>query len=220
MNKQTGTTERMYRSIATIVVWFALGLQLYIIIRSALNNQISLVSETIRFFSYFTILTNIMVALCFTCPLLSPSSRAGQYFSRSYVQAGIAVYIAIVGITYSLLLRQLWKPQGSQLIADRLLHDVMPIVYVLFWLIFVRKGNLKWSYAFSWLLYPAIYLAYVLIRGAVTDAYPYPFIDVTDLGYDGMLVNSLFMLAGFIVVGLLFISIDYLVGKRARSVAL
>lgn len=214
MSNQTGTIERIYRAIAAIIVWFALGLQLFLIINKALNNQISLLSETIRFISYFTILTNILVALCLTCPLISPSSRMSKYFSRSFVQGGIAVYITIVGITYSLLLRNLWKPEGWQLVADRLLHDVMPVVFVLFWLIFVPKGNLKWSHAFSWLAYPAIYLAYVLLRGTVIDEYPYPFIDVTELGYDGMLLNSLFMLAGFIVVGLLFLTLDWIFRKR------
>ena len=37
-------------------------------------------------------------------------------------------YIAIVGITYSLLLRHMWNPQGTQKIADVLLHDVVPVL--------------------------------------------------------------------------------------------
>ena len=216
MNKQAGITERIYRVIAGSIGWFGLLLQLFLIVRTALNDQVSLVSETIRFFSYFTILTNIIVALCFTAPLVSPASKTGKYFSTAYVQGGIAVYIAIVGITYSLVLRQLWKPEGWQLVADRLLHDIIPVAYLLFWLVFITRGNLKWRNILSWLIYPVVYLVYVLIRGAITDQYPYPFIDVTDLGYDGMLLNSLVVLAGFIVMGLAVIAIDKLPALNSK----
>lgn len=207
-------TELAYRLIAGLVCWFAIGLQLYLIIVNALDNQISLLSETIRFISYFTILCNILVALCLTMPLINRNSGLGRYFLKPVAQGGVAVYIAIVGITYSLMLRHIWDPQGWQLVADRLLHDAMPVIYLLFWLMFAPKGYLKWKHAFNWLLFPAIYLVYILIRGAVTDKYPYPFIDVVQLGYEGMLKNAFFMLVAFVVVGFLIVLIDRLLRRN------
>ena len=52
-----------------------------------------------------------------------------------------AAYIAIVGIIYRLLLRQLWNPQGMQWVADVILHDVIPVGYVLYWLLFAPGRN-------------------------------------------------------------------------------
>lgn len=211
MNK---SVEFTYRLKVGLLGWFALGLQLYLIINSALSKGISLLAEVVRFFSYFTILSNLLLALCLTVPLVSRHSSPGRYFLRPAVQGAIAVYIIIVGITYSLMLRNIWNPQGRQLAADRLLHDAMPILYVLFWLILVPKGSLQWKYAFVWLIFPAIYLAYTLIRGAMINWYPYPFLDVSTLGYGKMLQSALVMLAGFVVVGLLIIGIDRLLKKR------
>jgi hypothetical protein len=34
----------------------------------------------------------------------------------------------------------------------------------------------------AWLAYPAAWLGYTLIRGASVDWYPYPFVDVSQLG--------------------------------------
>jgi hypothetical protein len=65
------------------------------------------------------------------------------------------VYIAIVGIVYSLLLRHIWNPQGWQIVADVLLHDLIPLLYVAYWVIFVRKSSLLWKHAVWWLAYPA-----------------------------------------------------------------
>ena len=59
-----------------------------------------------------------------------PRAGWGQWFRRPSVQAGTAVYIAIVGIVYQLLLRQLWNPQGAQWVADVLLHSIIPVGYV------------------------------------------------------------------------------------------
>jgi hypothetical protein len=64
-----------------------------------------------------------------------------------------------VGVTYSLLLRSLWSPQGGQRVADILLHDLMPIMYVAYWLIFVPKGSLLWKNTLSWTIYPLLYFS-------------------------------------------------------------
>jgi hypothetical protein len=45
---------------------------------------------------------------------------------------------------YNIILRNLWQPQGSQKIADELLHVAVPLLYVLYWLIFAKKNPLQW----------------------------------------------------------------------------
>jgi len=50
-----------------------------------------------------------------------------------------------VGVSYSLLLRHLRNPQGAQKIADILLHDVVPVMYLGYWLIFIPNGSLRWK---------------------------------------------------------------------------
>jgi hypothetical protein len=123
------------------------------------------------------------------------------------VQASAAVYIAIVGLVYQLLLRHLWNPQGAQWVADVLLHSIIPVGYVVYWWLFAPRDGLSWKNAVGWLVYPGAYLVYTLARGAVSGLYPYPFVDVTALGYRGVLARSAGLMLLFFSVGLLIVAI-------------
>ena len=179
---------RIYAAVGALLGWFALALQLYLMLVQSPAGA-AMVGTVITFFSFFTILTNLLVAVVFTAVGLS-QGRMGGFFRRPSVQAGTAAYIAIVGIIYQLLLRQLWNPQGAQWFADILLHTVMPVGYVVYWLLFAPRAGLRWKDAIAWLVYPGVYLVYVLARGAVSGVYPYPFVDVNVLGYGGVLVRA------------------------------
>jgi hypothetical protein len=103
-------------------------------------------------------------------------------FLASLGQTAIAVYIIIVAAIYHFVLRQLWNPQGWQLVADTIEHVVAPALYVIDWLVFVPKGTLTFRSAFVWLAFPFVYAIYSLIHGAVMGFYPYRFLDVAALG--------------------------------------
>lgn len=91
-----------------------------------------------------------------------------------------------------------------QKIADELLHVIVPLLFVVYWFLFAAK-DLQWKHSFYWLLYPAVYLAYALFRGATENFYPYPFIDVNRLGYGPVFRNATGMLLAFVLLGLLFV---------------
>jgi hypothetical protein len=121
---------------------------------------------------------------------LGSKYRLGRFFSKGSTVTAIAVYITIVGIVYNVILRSIWDPQGMQKIVDELLHSVIPTLFLVFWLIYIPIEQLKWKNAFPWLIYPIIYMIYALIHGSVTKWYPYPFVDVNDLGYNKALLNA------------------------------
>lgn len=198
---------RIYMAVTAIIGWFALALQFYLQVTRALTHGLSVSGAIINYFSYFTILTNLLVVLGLTFSLWMPDSSWGRFFSNSTVRAGTAVYITIVGVTYSLLLRHLWNPQGLQKIADVLLHDVMPVMYVAYWLIFVPKNALRWKHVLWWLTYSLAYLIYTLVHGWLSGWYPYPFVDVSVLGYPRFLLNVAVLLGAFLGIGLLAVAI-------------
>ncbi|MES2852651.1 MAG: Pr6Pr family membrane protein [Bacteroidota bacterium] len=202
-DKSLKLNSRFFAIIA-IVGWFAVVLQLYLII---INRVVSLSETIVRFFSFFTIQTNILVAVCFTFLWLKPKSKWGLFFSKPKNTTAITLYITIVGLVYNAILRFLWAPTGSQKVVDELLHLVIPILVLLYWILFVPKKTLEFNDIFPWLIFPAVYLVYTLIRGAFFSFYPYPFIDVILLGYDKVLLNSFFMLLAFVFFGILFIGI-------------
>lgn len=181
------------------ITWFGLILQFNL----SLNNTAigyGTAKLTINFFSYFTVLCNLLIAISLTFSLLAPSSAAGKFFLKVTVQSAIAVYIFIVGLVYNLVLRNVWEPKGWQLVADNLLHVVVPLLYILYWFIFIPRRQLKWRDMYPWLIFPGLYLVYSLIRGPVDRWYPYPFLDVATFGYGKVAVNSLCVLAAILLV--------------------
>ncbi len=205
--------KQIYLGMSAIIGWFSVITQFYL---NIINSSVPVAEVTIRFFSYFTILTNILVALCFTIILLRPKSRPGEFFSQPRVLSAVTAYITFVWIAYNILLRHLWNPTGLQLIVDEFLHYFIPFLTILYWLIFVPKSELQWKSILPWMIYPLIYLLYVLIRGTLSGFYPYPFIDVNELGYSKVFLNDAGLIFAFLLLSFLFVAIGKLLSKTFR----
>ncbi|HWB25947.1 MAG TPA: Pr6Pr family membrane protein [Chitinophagaceae bacterium] len=205
MQNNTSIFSRICMAVVAIVAWCAAGLQFHITVHNFAN--------LVFFLSFFTVLTNVIVAISFTAMLLFPASSAGKFFAHPPVSAAVTLYIVIVGLVYNTILRQLWQPEGLQFVADTLLHVLVPALALLYWAFLSNKKGLQWAGTIKWLAYPAAYLVYVLIRGAITGQYPYPFIDVSVLGYPKMLLNAVFMMVLFVGLGFLFVGIGKLTEK-------
>ena len=201
-----------FLAVTAVVAWFAVGLQFYLII---LNRVTSIPETIIRYFSFYTILTNILVALYVTALLLKPNSSVGKFLTRSGPVTALVLYISVVGIIYNLVLRQLWKPEGWQRVADELLHVIVPLLIIFYWIFWANRAGLKWKNIFSWLVYPLVYLCFILLRGAFSGFYPYPFINVTVLGYNKVFINSGGLLVIFFVLSGLFIIIAKMSGTKS-----
>jgi hypothetical protein len=214
---QSNTAMRIYMALTALVGWFALLLQFPLSIATSRANGMSMAGAIITYFSFFTILTNLLVVLGLTLSLCLPNSSGGRFFSRPVVIAGITAYIAMVGLGYSLLLRHLWAPEGLQKIADVVLHDLVPVLYVAYWLIFVPKSGLQWKNVLLWLTYPLAYLVFVLLRGSLVGRYPYHFVDAGALGYPRVFFNAAMLLCAFIAVGLLLVAIGRYTGRASAA---
>ena len=77
------------------------------------------------------------------------------------------------------------------------------------------KGAVRRTDIPRWCAYPVGYLLYVLVRGALFGNYPYHFIDVGALGYGRVLVNSVALVLGFTLIGLILVRAGAL--KKDRS---
>ncbi|MBV6496373.1 MAG: hypothetical protein DYH05_02885 [Acidobacteria bacterium ACB1] len=209
--------KRGFAGVIAIVGWLAIALEFYLTLAQPRVEGVDAGERVIRFFSYFTILTNIVVAITTSAIAFYPTSRLGKFFSRPGVQTAVAVYITIVGVVYSLLLRE--NLTGLWAVGNHAVHDVIPAAYVLFWFICTPKSGLKWPDAFRWLSYPLVYVAYSLIHGAFTGWYPYWFVDISKLGYGVGLRNAAGVFAGFVVVGLIFILVGRLFSRTAKALS-
>lgn len=204
--------QKTYAGISAVISWLTLLLQLWLILA---NRTASIAETVIRYFSFFTILTNILVALSFSAMFLKGTGNNNNFFTRPKNLTAIAVYITIVGLIYNIILRFLWAPQGLAKLADELLHSVIPVLYIIFWLVFVPKQQINWRNILPWMGYPLIYLTYTLLRGPLAQWYPYPFVDVIKLGYNKVLLNSAMVCGVFIIFAVLFLSIAKMMSKRS-----
>ncbi|MCU1736306.1 MULTISPECIES: Pr6Pr family membrane protein [Pseudomonas] len=196
----SGGWRRILLTGAALLGWGGLTIQLYLLLIFRWQVEASLIGALVTFFSFFTVLTNTLAATVLTCAVTSRDSAGRRWFLKPAVQTGVTASIVVVGLAYNLLLRHLWHPQGFQWLADELLHDVMPVLFVVYWWCCVRKGTLRWWDGLPWAIYPVVYFAYVLLRGHLIGVYPYPFFDVDKLGYPQVFINAGQILLGFLLV--------------------
>ena len=78
------------------------------------------------------------------------------------------------------------------------------------------KGTLRLFDQVYWQIYPFLYVCYTLTRGAMIGTYPYPFLNVTQDGYEGVLLNSLILLGLFLTLGTGLIIVDWVLGGQTR----
>jgi hypothetical protein len=206
---------RISAILGGIIGWFAVITQFFLMLE---NRTASLPETVIRFFSFFTILTNILVAIGFSYAATNTSSLLKKFFSKQTTLAAICVYIVVVGLIYNLILRSLWQPTGMQKIVDELLHSVIPIAFLLFWIIYIPKNELKWVSVFPWLLYPLCYAIFVAIRGAFSGFSPYPFIDVNKIGYPKFFINSILITVLFLFLSILLVGTSKIFIKKGTTV--
>ncbi|MFC6335734.1 hypothetical protein GIR22_15845 [Pseudomonas sp. CCM 7891] len=202
---------KVYVAGAALAGWVGLVIQQYLIFYSRWSVDASLLGGLVGFFSFFTVLTNTLAVVVLSYAWVTRPSAGRRFFLQPVVSSGIAVSILVVGLAYNLLLRHLWSPQGLQFITDELLHDVMPLLFFGYWWRCVPKGTLRLKHIGLWLIYPAVYFAYALLRGDWLGQYQYPFIDVDTLGYPQVLVNAGGILAGFVVIALVIVGLDKIV---------
>ena len=204
-----------HRAIAALVAALALAALVlqYVLILRLTRDNVGMALGTVRFFSYFTILSNLAVALvAFT----DAAGRTG-FLAQARVRGAVALYIGVTGSIYFFILRHLWQPQGAQWWADTGLHYAVPLAYWAWWLTCAPHGALRWRDVAGWLLFPLAYVVWVFVRGAWLGEYPYPFIDVGQLGWGKVAINAVGVMAVFVVLGLVIVGVDRVLGRRRAS---
>ena len=156
---------------------------------------------------FFTILTNLIVAAHLFAVARNwqmPASRA----------ANLLVSILLVALIYHTLLAGLLHPEGLAWWANQGLHTAVPVAYAIWWLTFAPKAVTRRDLPY-WLLYPAAYCVYAIIRGEITGFWPYPFLNGDALGPIQLTLNIIGMLAAFVVMGVAVLTLARRLNRSA-----
>ncbi|WP_200945823.1 Pr6Pr family membrane protein [Lysobacter sp. Root559] len=211
-----GPLGRAFAALVAAVSLAALIGQYWLLVRLTLDT-IGPALATVRYLSYFTILSNLLVAATCAVAVSGGGPRLARWLASARVRGGIALAIGVTGTVYVTILRHLWQPQGAQWWVDSGLHYAVPALYLAWWLLAVPHGALGRRDLWRWLLFPALYVVWVFLRGAVAHEYPYPFLDVGVLGWLAVLRNAVGVLVLFLAFGAGLLGIDRLLGRGRRA---
>jgi len=204
------------------LLWFgaivgplSLVVRTYLTIMTRLENGDSLVGALFFLFTFFTVLTNLMMALCYVAAA-SKWSLLG-WWNRPFARGLTAGSIVMVSVYYIFFLAGLEPLTGMNQVLNLYMHYLAPWLFVLWWLLTPEHGDLRYPDIPKMLVYPLLYLVVVMLRGAVVHEYPYPILDVDKLGYGQVAIGCLGMLVGFVVLYTLTVAIDRWLGRRLSA---
>lgn len=149
---------------------------------------------------YFTILTNLAVAVAMGALAL------GRALPRMLILSLVAAIVG-VGLVFHIALSHLIDPRGWDAVANQGVHTAAPIMSAVWWLAFAPADAPE--HAGGWrrlgwvVVWPVLYSIYVLARGAVTGEYPYPFIDLPNIGWAALARNMAVLSVAFLGFGAL-----------------
>lgn len=158
---------------------------------------------------YFTILTNTLVlAVMLACAL-------GIWIGPRLAQS-LTIAIVGVGIVYHVALAHYLDLSGLAWLADQGVHTIVPALTFVWWVFFAPKHALRLSDVIVWTAWPLVYCVYILIRASFSGFYPYPFLNLPELGIVGLAQSILTLIIAFMIIGLALTGIARLAGLKTR----
>src|SRR5258708_3436615 len=168
----------------------------------------------VNFFSFFTILSNIFAATIFLYGASRIASQKQPTPLFDLLRGASVVYMTVTAIVFALLLSHLQEDLQLTLPwVDPVLHQLMPAAVFVDWLLNPPRAKLSLRRASLWVCYPLAYLAYSLVRGAIVDWYPYPFLDPGTNGHAAIFLHSVAIMLGMIAL----IWVTVMIGNLLRA---
>ncbi|WP_321807652.1 Pr6Pr family membrane protein [Burkholderia sp. BCC1993] len=135
-----------------------------------------------NYLSYFTQLSSLYAAAMLVAGLSRITRRGSARYES--MRGAAVLYVLITAIVYELLLARLDALRHvTPALNNWVLHRIVPLVVLCDWLYMEPRSPIPWRSAVAWLGFPVIYLGYTLVRGALENWYPYPFVDPRPHGY-------------------------------------
>ena len=204
---------RAFHLLTFLVAAFAVVLQLVLVIPGHRvldeHQRPDLATRLVRFASYLTIWFNVLVAWS-AYTLATGRDRDTRVWRALRLDA--VVLATVGGLVHFFFLLPLLDLSGWDFVADKLLHMAVPVLALVGWLAFGPRGRAARADLLPFLVVPVGWLVYTLVRGALVDWYPYPFIDVNEHGYAVVLVNAAGVATAVVLAGWAATALDRRLG--------
>ena len=209
---------QIFRIFAAAAAWFGS-------IGHSINYLVSTASEGISFewftnslfyLSTFTTQTNLLVAIWLTAAVYYGWREKQAAIVHPRVKGAVTTYILVTFTIFATLLAGRFDFVGMEQALNIASHYVVPVLFILDWVLFTERGTVTKKDGLYWLVYPLFYLVYMLVYAELTGVYFYYFADVSALGWGPFALNVVLLLVYFIFLGQVVIAVNRR-GKQAEK---
>jgi hypothetical protein len=177
------------------------------------------------FYVHFTNLSNYLcIGIVFAELIQTARKVEDSYISATPFLKFIGVLaILLTFLVFNFLLagRPDRDTQANWRISSISFHVILPVMYVLDWILFYEHKKVRWFYPLASVAFPAVYVVFIYIRAAILNfnpevpyIYPYFFLNLETQGIAGVTKWVVILFTGFIVLGYLFYGIDKIVKSK------
>jgi hypothetical protein len=196
----------IYRALFAILTLVAIGVQMGTLAGQSVLNPVN-------YFSYFTIDSNLIAVGV----LLVSAAWWNEPVSPrlDLVRGAAVVYMSVTGIVFTLLLPNTDVDTAIPWV-NTVVHELMPLVMVADWLLNPPAERLTLRQGALWLSFPLLWIVYTIIRGAIVNHYPYPFVNPANGGYASVTVYCVAILVAMLAVSALTVALANASGGGRR----
>lgn len=206
------TVSRCWHGLIAAVILASLVIQLILLFTGGADANSGQTGESTgvgvrlwRLFSYFTIESNLIVLAAALVLAWRPTFDGRVW---RVVRLDSLLGILITGLVFAIVLAPQIHLTGAALVATIGFHYISPWATLLAWLLFGPRPRISWGTVVAAFVWPVVWLIYIFVQGAFTDWSPYPFLDVTEIGYGDALRNVVLVVALAAVCAALFKLVD------------
>ena len=169
---------------------------------------------------YFTYQSNILVIVYFIIDIIYLIKKQKIFMPR--LKGTITMSITVTFLIYHFLLSGGYDNRAD-IIRSTILHYIVPIMTIVDYILFDKKGIYKNIDPILWLIIPLIYFLFIFIRaklgGELSNGsyYPYFFIDINKYGIKTVLKNAFFITIAFTILGYIELFIDRIILKLSKK---
>lgn len=213
---------RIYRLSICIIAWTGIFIRIIVGIFDVAGGQ-----DPIAYFgnqlSFYTFQTNIMVAIWLTTAVILGKKKGKNekeiisVFMHPIVHGAICLYITMTFLIFAIFLSGGYRPTGLEAISNILMHYVVPISFILEWVVSEMHTEYKYRYLLHYSIYPFAYVIYTVIRGLITGFYPYYFFDLNQISPLSLLIVVFVLVVFYSIIGGIYIAINRKLYKSEKQ---
>jgi hypothetical protein len=196
---------RLYYAVGVTLVIVGVGISISVATGAEGGHFGSPQGRIFNVFMFFTNQANLLVGLAWLLLALRLDRRSTAF--GALWLTGL-VGITVTAVVHHTMLAHLYEPTGMDVVGDAIRHTVVPVMTWVGWLVLGPRRFLTGRAVWWTLVFPAAFTLLTVVRGHLLEWYPYPFVDVIDLGYAPAVLNGVAIIGGYVALAAVLRLVD------------